>query len=182
MLRLPHHSANEMPWRAVSVRYPECNLCAENSLRSSPAIAHRRLTARLIDCGWGTSPPPHASGRSPAPPHCAGVHRGRSPRAVKPSPACPPADRWSRSQSVCRRRGSRRGENGKPQCRTQLGEAKGPSIPFRRCKVPNSPAVSLRRSAHAAPRYGAIPLCAAFERPSRVSHAVRRARVRQGPR
>jgi hypothetical protein len=42
-------SGNATPCRAASVKYPDLNPCAENSLGSNPAIAQRRLTIRLID-------------------------------------------------------------------------------------------------------------------------------------
>ena len=44
-------SGSAIPLPAASVRYPALNTCAANSLGSRPAIAHRRLTMRLIDCG-----------------------------------------------------------------------------------------------------------------------------------
>jgi len=40
-----------MPRLAASVRYPDRNPCAENSLGSNPAILARCLRMALTDCG-----------------------------------------------------------------------------------------------------------------------------------
>jgi hypothetical protein len=96
-------SGSDTPCRAASVRYPARSPCAENASGSSPAMAQRRLTVRLIDCGVSAFSSPLPSGRSPgrsAPSRCRPAPSIRAaPRPEgRPEAPCPPRRRrpsWS---------------------------------------------------------------------------------------